>query len=335
MIMAETSAIRQAFNLLAIVQDGRLAYEALLLVASWKAANPDFPGTFYLAEPQPGKRWSRDPRLQNDAIRDMLTSMGAVFLPFENKVFGQHYPYGNKIEALAALPDTPFLFLDTDTLVTGNLQSLPFDFNRPSASMRREGTWPEPQLYNGTYAVIWKSLYDKFGLDFDSSLDHSQPEDYWQRHLYFNAGWFFHASPKAFGERFLTYAHAILETPPDALAAQEFNPWLDQIALPLVIHSFGGGRPGPELSGLDGDITCHYRNLPLLYARESDRVVQVLEAVAGQKELRRLLRDHEPAKLMIYQNRGRKARALFDQSALPRREQPIRAALKKAELWLK
>ena len=64
---------------------------------------------------------------------------------------------------------------------------------------------------------------------------------------------------------------------------QEIYPWLDQIALPLVIHSFGGGRPGPELAGLDGDVTCHYRTLPLLYARESDRVVEVLEQVAGQK----------------------------------------------------
>lgn len=334
-MMADQTAPRQAFNLLAVVQDGRLAYEALLLVASWKAANPDFAGKLFLAEPQPGKRWHRDPRLQNDAIREMLTAMGAVFLPFENKVFGHNYPHGNKIEALGALPDEPFLFLDTDTLILGDLQSVAFDFNRPSASMRREGTWPEPQLYNGTYAIIWKSLYDMFGLNFETSLDLRQPEDYWQKYLYFNAGWFFHASPKAFGERFLTYARAIRDTPPDALAAQEFNPWLDQIALPLVIHSFGGGRPGPELAGLDGGITCHYRNLPLLYARESDKAVGVLEAVAGQRELRRILRDYEPAKLMIYQNRGRKARALFDQSALPRREQPIRAALKKAELWLR
>lgn len=331
--MAETPAKRQAFNIMAVVQDGRLAYEALLLVASWRAACPDFAGTFYLAEPQQGKRWHRDPRVQNDAIRQALTDMGAVFLPFESKVFGHSYPYGNKIEALAALPDAPFLFLDTDTLITGDLGAVAFDFTRPSASMRREGTWPEPQLYHGTHAVIWKSLYDKFGLEFASTLDPSQPDDYWQKYLYFNAGWFFHRSPRAFGERFLTYARAIAEAPPPALAAQELYPWLDQIALPLVIHALGGGRPGPELAGLDGDITCHYRNLSLLYARESDRVVEVLESVSGQKEIRRLLRDHEPARLMIYQNRGRKAREMFDQSALPRREQPIRAALKKAELW--
>lgn len=324
-----------AFNLLAIVQDGRLAYEALVLLASWKRFNPDFRGRFFLAEPQPGKRWHRDPRVKSEAIRDMLTALGATFLPFENKHFGHNYPHGNKIEALAALPDQPFLFLDTDTLVMGDLQSIPFDFARPSASMRREGTWPEPQLYHGGYAEIWKSLYDRFGLDFSSSLDLSQPDDYWQRYLYFNAGWFFHESPRAFGDRFVSYARSIRDDTPPALAAQSLDPWLDQVALPLVIHSFGGGRPGPELAGLDGDVTCHYRNLPLLYARESDRVVAVLEEVAGEKEIRRLLRDHEPARLMIYQNRGKKARALFDQGDLPRREQMIRGALKKAELWLR
>ena len=126
-----------AFNVLAIVQDGRLAYEALLLLASFKANTPGFQGKVFLAEPQPGKRWNRDPRLKSDGIREMLESMGATFLPFENKVFGQSYPHGNKIEALAALPDQPFLFLDTDTLIVGDLGQVSFDFTRPSASMRR------------------------------------------------------------------------------------------------------------------------------------------------------------------------------------------------------
>jgi hypothetical protein len=103
----------------------------------------------------------------------------------------------------------------------------------------------------------------------------------------------------------------------------------------LVIQSFGGGRPGPELAGLDGDISCHYRTLPLLYARESDRVVEVLEQVAGQQDLRRILRDHEPAKILIYQNRGKKIRALFDRADLPRREQAIRQTIKKEGLWLR
>ena len=333
--MAETPTATQAFNIVAVVQSGRLQYEALLLAASLRASNPGFAGTLYLAEPQPGPLWSRDPRVTDPAVRDMLTELGAVFLPFEPQVFGHAYAHGNKIECLAALPDAPFLFLDTDTLITGPLDSIGFDFARPSASMRREGTWPTLELYGPGYHAIWKSLYDRFGLDMAPTIDAAQPENYWRRFMYFNAGWFFHASPKAFGARLLSYAQDIRDNRPDALICQEIYPWLDQIALPLVIHSFGGGRPGPELAGLDGDITCHYRTLPLLYARESDRVVEVLEDVAGRQEMRRLLREYEPVKLMVYQNRGRKIRSLFDRGDLPRREQAIRAVIKREGLWLR
>ena len=322
-----------AFNILAVVQEGRLAYEALLLAASLRAHAPGFQGRLYLAEPG-GPRWPADPRLTNPGIRAALEGLGATFLPFENRVFGASYPHGNKIEALLALPDAPFLFLDTDTLVTGDLATVPFDFARPSASMRREGTWPEVPAYS-THEAIWGGLYDRFALDMAPTLDPSQPADYWQRFLYFNAGWFFHASPRAFGERFLTIARAIRDDPPEVLAAQELYPWLDQIALPLVIHSFGGGRPGPELAGIDGEVTCHYRSLPLLYARESDRTVAVLEELAGQTALRKLLRDHEPVREMVYKNRGRKIREMFDRADLPRRERAIRARIKEAGLWLR
>ena len=67
--------------------------------------------------------------------------------------------------------------------------------------------------------------------------------------MYFNAGWFYGADPKAFGERFLEYALAVRDDRPDALVIQSLDPWLDQVVLPLVIHSFGGGRPAPALDG--------------------------------------------------------------------------------------
>ena len=321
------------FNIVAVVQAGRLSYEALLLAASLRAMSPGFQGKLFLAEPG-GPLWPGDPRLANPALRAMLEALGATFLPFENRVFGATYPHGNKIEALLALPDQPFLFLDTDTLITGDLSAVNFDFTRPSASMRREGTWPAVPVYS-THEAIWGALYDRFGLDMAPTLDLSEPPDHWRRFLYFNAGWFFHASPKAFGARFLDYARTIRDDTPPALAAQELYPWLDQIALPLVIHALGGGRPGPELAGMDGDVTCHYRSLPLLYARESDLAVQVLEEVAGQKELRRVLRDHEPIRELVYKNRGRKIREMFDRADLPRREQAIRGRIREAGLWLR
>lgn len=268
-------------------------------------------------------------------VRALLDSLGATIVPFESRHFGARYPYGNKIECLSAIPDAPFLFVDTDTLFTGPLASLALDFARPSASMRREGTWPVPELYGPGYAGIWRALYDRFGLDFERSLDLSHPDEYWQRYLYFNAGWFFHDSPAAFGARYLDYATSIRDDPPDALVAQSLDPWLDQVALPLVVQSFGGGRPGPGLAGLDGDVTCHWRLMPLLYARESDRVVEVLEEVAAPNAVRTVLRDYVPMKRMIYQGKGRQVRALFDRADLPRREQMIRNRIKREGLWVR
>lgn len=324
---------RQIYNIMAVVQDGRLAYEAALLAASLRASDPAFPGRLYLVEPQPGPLWPQDPRLPAGPLRDLLTGLGAEILPFDSHHFGQKYPYGNKIEGLAALPDAPFLFLDTDTLITGSFDQVRFDFDKPAASMRRENTWPVTELYGPTLNQTWKSLYDRFGLNFASSLDLSHPDEYWQRYLYFNAGWFFHASPRAFGARFADWAREVRDNRPAELVCQELNPWLDQVVLPLVIHSFGGGRPGPDLAGLDGDVTCHWRTLPLLYARESDRVVAVLEQITAPNAVKKVLKDYEPFKKMLYQGKGRDARALFDRANLPRREQMIRNTLKREGLW--
>ena len=323
-----------AFTVFFIGQSGRLAYEAIVLAATFRAANPDFAGRLLMGEPQPGPLWPNDPRVP-PPLKRVLDSLGVEILPFENRHFGASYPQGNKIEGLAALPDAPFVFFDTDTIFTGPIKGVGFDFDRPSASMRREATWPEIELYGPGYSATWGSLYGKFGLDFASSLDPAQPEEYWEKYLYFNAGWFFHRSPSAFGERFLDFALAIRDDGPETLVCQTLDPWLDQVALPLVVHSFGGGRPGPELAGLDGDVTCHYRTLPLLYARESDRAVEALEAAIAPNPLKKHLKDYEPLKRLVYQKKGKKIRAMFDLTALPRREQVIRNTIKRAGLWLR
>ena len=331
--MVHAAPPAQAFNIAAVVQSGRLGYEAVLLAASLRASDPGFAGKIILMEPQPGPLWQDDPRLPDGPVRSLLLDLGVEIRPFQNRRFGQSYPYGNKIEGLACLPDAPFLFLDTDTLVTGALSQVPFDFARPSASMRREGTWPQVDLYGPGYGEIWRALYARFGLDFATSLDLTQPDEFWKRYLYFNAGWFFHESPLAFGARFLAYATAIRDDPPPELVCQPLDPWLDQVALPLVVHSFGGGRPGPTLAGLDGDVTCHWRLMPLLYARERDAAVAVLEQVAGRNAVKRVLKDYEPFRKAIWQGQGQAARALFDRNDLPRREQAIRNTLKREGLW--
>lgn len=155
-----------------------------------------------------------------------------------------------------------------------------------------------------------------------------------QRRL-FNAGWFFGSDPAEFGALFTQYATAIRNNPPPELVVQPLDPWQDQVALPLVIHALGGGRPGPELQELDGDLSCHYRALPLLYATGSDTQVAFLEDIAAPNKIKKLLKLHEPFKRLIYQRRGHKVRAMFGRADLPRRERAIRNKIKAAGFWMR
>lgn len=329
-------ADRQKFNILIIGQNNRLQYEAVLFAASLRHSAPGFSGRLFVGVPQPGPRWSQDPSIRNEDVLKALKQLDAEILPFSSEVFGESYPYGNKIEALAALPEgEPFVFFDTDTLITGDLAAVPFDFDRPGASQKVEGTWPKPTLYGPGFDGIWRALYDRFGLDFQSSIDPTQPAEYWRRYLYFNAGYFFYKCPRQFGARFLDYARTIRDEEIPALTGQNLDPWLDQAALPLVIHALGGGRDVLPAGLLDGSVSCHYRLFPLLYARESDRVVEVLETVAAPNKVKKVLKNYDPLKRLVYQGKGAKIRAMFDRDNLPQREQAIRKVIKNKGLWLR
>ena len=325
------------FNILIVGQAGRLGLEAVLFAASLRRNAPGWPGRLIVAEPQPQAAWEGVQTQMPDAIRAALSGYGAEIAPLTARRFGKSYPYGNKIEALSLLPaGEPFFFFDSDTLITGDLAGLDLDFARPSASMRRQGTWPEPPLYGPGYGDIWKSLYDRFGLDFATSLDQGQPDEHWEHYLYFNAGWFFGADPQEFGRRFLEYALAIRDEPGDALACQSLDPWLDQVALPLVVHALGGGRPGPELAGLDGDVTCHYRNLSLLYARESDAVVDLIEELAMDPAIAPLLQGDEAVQRLILAGEGRRVlRPIFAEETPAPTEQVMRNRLRREGLWFR
>ncbi|WP_170332860.1 hypothetical protein [Ruegeria arenilitoris] len=324
------------FNIIIVGQNNRLQYEAVLFAASLRYSSPNFQGRLFVAVPQPGPRWHHDPSIQNPDVLKALKQLDAEILPFESQVFGESYPYGNKIEALSALPEgEPFVFFDTDTLITGELTDVPFDFDRPGASLKVEGSWPKPTLYGPSYEGIWSALYRRFGLDLESSLDTDQPEDYWRRYLYFNAGYFFYKCPRLFGERFLEYARVIRDENIPELTGQNLDPWLDQAALPLVIHSFGGGRDALPPGLLDGSVSCHYRLFPLLYARENDQVVDVLETVAAPNKIKKVLKNYDPMKRLVIQGKGSKIRDMFDRNNLPQREQVIRKAIKAKGLWLR
>lgn len=333
--MARKQKSDQHFNILIIGQSGRLGYEAVLFAASLRENAPGFQGKLIVAEPQPGPLWNSDPRMLAP-VRTALQDLGAEVIGFDSQHFGEAYPHGNKIEGLSTLPpNEPFVFFDSDTLVLSELNDLAFDFDHPTASMARTNTWPVEELYWPGYNAIWKSLYDKFDLPFETSLETSQPDEYWERYLYFNAGWFCGADPVEFGALFTRFATAIRDETPPELVIQPLYPWLDQIALPLVIHALGGGRPGPALDGLDHGVTCHWRILPLAYAVQSDAFVQTLEAISAPNKIKKVLKEYDPFKRMIYQGRGQKVRALFDRNDLPRKEQKIRNRIKKEGFWMR
>jgi hypothetical protein len=327
---------KNRFNILIIAQRGRWAFEAVMFLASFRASNPFFRGRVFVAIPQPGPKWTNDPRVQNSDTMKLLKTLGAEILPFENRYFGESYPHGNKIEALLAMPKgQPFMFFDTDTLILDRLNTIPIDFSRPSASLKRTNTWPVIELYGPGYTQTWRSLYEKFDLDFESSLDLNQPDEFWKRYLYFNAGFFYYKCPHVFGHRFINYAMEIRDNPPKELICQPMYPWLDQIALPLVIHSLGGGRDALAPGYIDGSHSCHYRALPLLYACQSQSVIDVLETVTARPKIKKVLKRHKPALRLIYQGEGQKARALFDQTRLPVEECQIRKKLREHNLWLR
>lgn len=321
-------------NVFAIVQGGRLQYEAVLFVASFFHKNPNFNGRLILGEPEPTERWTEDPRIDNEQVRRLLLDLGAEIVPFRNGVYGSDYPNGNKIVGLTALPEgEPFIFFDTDTLFTGRLNSVPFDFERPTASLMCEGTWPIVDLYGPGYADMWQSLYDKFDLDFESTIDPSQPDEYWKRYMYFNAGWFFYKDPAEFATYFTHYASEIERDPPWQIETQELYPWLDQIALPLVIQKLGGARNTIPQGLLDGTVSWHYRYLPLLYATAPDEAIEVMEKVLAPNPIKKVVKAYEPFRRLVYQGKGEKIRAMFDRDNLPRRQQVIRQRIKKENMW--
>jgi len=320
------------FNIVIVGQAGRVGYEAALFAASLRRFDPGFSGKLFVAEPQPGPLWSFDPRMP-DSVRDVLVRLNSDVIPMEIRHFGKAYPYGNKIEALRHLPPEPFLFFDSDTLITGPVSELDLDVSRPSASDRVTGTWPKPTLYGPTMAQIWGALYDRFGLDMSPALDTAWPEDHWRRYPYFNAGWYYAENAQDFGARFEEIAVSIRNDPPPELIGQSLDPWLDQVALPLVIHGLGGGRDLAPEGTLDGTHSCHWRWLPLLFARESDATIAALEEVASPNWLKKVLKEYMPFRRFLYQARGPRARALFDRGNLPQTENEIRKVLRQNKLW--
>ncbi len=317
------------FSIIAVVQAGRLAHEALLFMASLRAVEPDV--SVLLFEPQPGPNWRDDPRISDD-IRKTLLDLGADIQPIAQSTWGQAYPNGNKVDALCAAPSgRNFVFFDTDTLFLKPFD-IEFPFIAPTASLRREATWPKPDAFSR--AEIWSALYQDFGIDISPSLDATRDVDDWERNAYFNAGFFCGADARAFGQRMRAVMLEITNADLPELKGQALFPWLDQIALPLVIAERGGGRNDAIASAMDEDLTCHWRVLALAYAREAAWKLDCLEQVANSPAIKPLLEKYPPFAQLVFDGAGRQLRDdLAGQTFAT--EQPLRKAIRSKGLWLR
>ncbi|MEM9048212.1 MAG: hypothetical protein AAGC92_05795 [Pseudomonadota bacterium] len=320
-------------SVVAVAQRGRLEAEAILMLAALRVLEPQRSYPIVLCVPSQSRVWP-DGRGLSLRGASFLQAAGAEIHRFAPQIFGTGYPQGNKIEALASLPpDRPFLFLDTDTLPLAPLGGLSLDVGRPAASLRREASWPRLLAGGPDREAIWRALYNRFGLDLDAASDPTRAKDDWQRFPYYNAGWFYGPCPHRFGTLFAEIARAIRDDPPPELVGQSLTPWLDQIALPLVVHALGGGPWAVPVGTLDGRATLHYRLLALLYATAHDDTVGFLERIAKEDDVAPLLSRYTPFRRYLYEGWGARVRALFDRSALPGEERSIRRTIRKAGLW--
>jgi len=73
--------------------------------------------------------------------------------------------------------------------------------------------------------------------------------------------------------------------------------------------------------------------MPLLFARESNHVVDTLREVAAPNKIKKVQKEYTQFKRMIYQKRGQKVRDRFDRNNVPRKERQIHNRIKSAGLW--
>jgi hypothetical protein len=98
---------------------------------------------------------------------------------------------------------------------------------------------------------------------------------------------------------------------------------------------WGGGRHTLARGWLDAKTSCHYRRIPLLYAREDDRVIKTLEKLANQAHIRARLSQHPAFQRMIYQKQGRRLRGMIDRSHQPTSEVALYNKLKALGYWIR
>lgn len=195
----------------------------------------------------------------------MLNALGvqlASFIP----AFGERYPIGNKISALALLPEGQSgCFIDSDILCLSPW-SLTDDLEEHTtlAKPADMGTWGSDSAWQALYSACEITLPERrVRLTVTGQL--SSP--------YFNAGFVASSQPQRLAANWLMLAQQFDQQSPPL---ENKYPWLDQIALPLAMIKTGSWGVLDERFNFpahlrllaDSDIAlCHYHS-PQVILRE-------------------------------------------------------------------
>jgi hypothetical protein len=235
-------------NIVIVAQAGRIGYQAVLCAASIRAFHGAGDVRTFVCVPQNSPRWDNDPSLADPELLRLFKRYDCEVVPFDNAGFGSAYPHSNKFYAILSLPpEEPFVFLDSDSMLVAPIAPGALSFESPA--LKPGGpSWPVEGADGRSIGEVWRALYAFFDIDPAPWRDLSRKDDDHQCYPYYNGGIVYHANARGFGELWLELAQRIWRERPAAIAGQPLKPWLDQIALPVLLAKLGipsGREPDP------------------------------------------------------------------------------------------
>lgn len=323
---------KDVVNVLAILGNGHLEYEALLFAESFLRTQKTGKFKLHFAQPVKNPQWPDPPR---STLREVFLSKGITLIDFECHHFGERYPHGNKIEALFHLPaKAPFVFFDTDTLLRA---PLPEGHMPWAASLRRQDTWPNLTITDHSRHAIWQAVYDAAQIDFDAAQNKSHAVNDFERYPYFNAGVVMGPCPHRLADIWLETALAVEASQHPALISQPKRPWLDQIALGPTIAALGGlSDEGLKIAHhIDQKASWHYRRLILALAMAEGAALDHMKICAQSADIKPYLENHEAPRRFLLSPEGERLRAKLYPELHSSEEVFVRQALKSKGLWIR
>ena len=323
------------FNICIVGQRGRLEYEALLFMTTFRQLTSSGDVSVYVCTPVDSSVWTSNPDMRGTQIAERLVDLGARIVHFENERFGSRYPHSNKIYALGALPaGEPFLFLDTDHVVLSDLAELKLDFHKPTGAFEVH-RWPVPEKSRYTREQIWTSLYRMFDLPTKGWFRDIDDPDVNRRYPYFNAGSYYYLCPQKFLRIYRHVLHRIHDDPPEELENQRMFPWLDQISLPIVMNFLGGDPTEYTDDYILNRWLFHYFTMGRLYVNLRHGLLPVWdERLICASEHTSVFREQNTIDHYFFGSGGEEIdRLIEDEGMTPRNFAAIRIALKARGQW--